>query len=536
MRNFASLIGARARWLPAVTAIALCSVVPTPADAQSPVRGGTLDYAVVGSPPTTDCHASNTFAVLHYLSPHYSLLVKFDQDKFPAVKSDLAESWTVGGDGLAYTFKLRPNVLFHDGSALTSADIKATFERLRKPPAGIVSANQALFQAVTDIETPDAATVVFKLSRPVSYFLAVLANPFNCVYSAAMLSVDPAYPAKQVMGTGAFVFEEHVPGSHWKAKRFDRYFLPERPYLDGFRAVTFSQGSAVATALQSGQVQAEFRGFPPAVRDRLKETMGDKLTVQESTWALSIALTFNTEKAPFNDVRVRRALNMAIDRWSGALNLAKIASVKSVGATQRPGSPWAATDDELAKLPGFSRDMAAARTEAKRLLQEAGHANLKFKLINRNVPDPYIPLGVFLLDQWRQIGVTAEHAPVDAKPWQQAIFSGEFEAILEFSNALVDDPELELTKYISRDRSQLNIARYIDRDLDGIFDRIVATTDQAERLKLTRAFETRLYDQSYMMPVLWTQRITLQSSRLQGWRITPSHLINQDLVDVWLKP
>ena len=152
------------------------------------------------------------------------------------------------------------------------------------------------------------------------------------------------------------------------------------------------------------------------------------------------------------------------------------------------------------------------------------------------MPDPYIPLGVFLLDQWRQIGVTAEHAPVDAKPWQQAIFSGEFEAILEFSNALVDDPELELTKYISRDRSQLNIARYIDRELDGIFDRIVATSGVTERLKLTRAFETRLYEQSYMMPVLWTQRITLQSSRLHGWRITPSHLINQDLVDVWLKP
>ena len=536
MRRFARLIGSTALWLSVAMATSLSPVAAQSSLGSTPVRGGTLDYAVVGSPPSTDCHASNSFAVLHYVAPHYSLLVKFDQDKFPDVKGDLAESWTISPDGRVYTFKLRPNVLFHDGSALTSADLKATFERLRKPPAGIVSANQALFQAITDIETPDAATVVFKLSRPVGYFLAVLANPFNCVYSAARLALDPTNPAKEVMGSGAYVFEEHVPGSHWKGKRFDRYFLPGRPYLDGFRAVTFTQGAAIATGLQSGQVHAEFRGFAPAVRDRLKAAMGDKLDVQESIWALSIILVFNSEKAPFNDVRVRRALNIAVDRWSGAQNLAKIASVKAVGATQRPGSPWAASDAELIKLPGLSRDMVAARAEAKRLLQEADRAGLKFRFTNRNLPDPWIPIGVFLIDQWRQIGVTAEHQPLDAKPWQQAHYAGEFEASLEFTNALVDDPELEFIKYLSHDRSQMNTGRYIDRELDGIFDRIAASSDKAERLQLTRAFETRLYDQAYMMPVLWTQRITLMSSRVQGWRITPSHLINQDLVDVWLRP
>lgn len=507
-----------------------------PAAAQVPVKGGTLDYAVVGSPPTTDCHASNTFATVHYVSPHYSLLVKFDQDKFPEVKGDVAESWAVAPDGLSYTFKIRPGIVFHDGTALTSADVKASFDRLRQPPAGIVSANQALFSNITSIEAPDATTIVFKLGRPQGYFLAVLANPFNCIYSAAKLTQDPAYPAKQVMGSGPFEFVEHVPGAHWKGKRFDKYFMKDRPYLDGFRAVTFSQGSAIATGIQSGQVLGEFRGFPPAVRDRLVQAMGDKLHVQESIWALSIVLTFNASKPPFDDARVRRALNMSIDRWGGAPNLAKIASVKAVGATQRPGSPWAASDDDLAKLPGFARDIEKARAEARKLLEEAGKSGLKFKLMNRNVADPYIPLGVYLIDQWKRIGVEVEHQPVDAKPWQHAIYSGEFEAILEFSNALVDDPELELTKYISRDRSQHNTARYMDRELDGIFDKIVATRDATERKSLVRAFETRLYDQSYMMPILWTQRITLTSSRLKGWKITPSHLINQDLTDVWLTP
>ena len=503
---------------------------------QTPTRGGTLEFAVVGWPNTLDCHAATSYAVLHYVSPHYSLLVKFDQDRYPNVKGDVAESWQVSPDGRTYTFRLRPNVIFHDGTPLTSADVKASFERVWRPPAGVFSASQSLFSALAAIEAPDPATIVFRLSRPQSYFLAVIAYPANCIYSAARLAADPTQPSKEIMGTGPFVHGEHVQGSHWTGRRFDRYFLPDRPLLDGYRALAFSQNSAVATALQSGQVLAEFRGFAPPVRDRLKAAMGDKLTAQESTWALSIALTFNTERAPFGDARVRRALNMAIDRWTGAKSLAKIASLRAVGATQRPGSPWAATDEELAALPGFARDMDKARIEARRLLVEAGHPNLKFKLINRSIPDPYSPIGIFLLDQWRRIGVEVEHAPIELRAYDAARSSGEFEAMLEFTNALVDDPELELIKYVSRDRSQLNIARYIDRELDGLFDRITASPGDKERRALTRAFETRLYDQSYMMPVFWSERISLMSSRVKGWRITPSHLVNQDLVDVWLAP
>ena len=507
-----------------------------PLGAQTPVRGGTLEFAVVGWPNTFDCHSATSYAVLHYMSPHYSLLVKFDQDRYPQVKGDLAESWQVAPDGLTYTFKLRPNVVFHDGTPLTSVDVKASFDRLMAPPPGVVSASQALFDAVKSIAAPDPATIVFELKRPQPYFLSVIAYPANCIYSAKRLAADPLSPSKEVMGSGPFVHVSHVQGQDWIGKRFDKYFLADRPHLDGFRAVTFSQNSAVATALQSGQVMAEFRGFAPPVRDRLKAAMGDKLAVQESTWALSITLTFNSERAPFNDARVRRALNMAIDRWSAAENLSKIATVKSVGATQRPGSPWAASTDELTALPGFNKDMEAARTEARRLLAEAGQSKLKFKLANRGVPDPYTSVGVYLIDQWRRIGVEVEQQPLELKVYDVARAGGEFDAIVEYTNALVDDPELELIKYVSRDRSPLSFGRYVDRDLDSLFERIARSQDDAERRALTRAFEKRVADQAYMMPILWMQRITLMSSRIKGWRITPTHLVNQDLTEVWLAP
>lgn len=523
-------------WASLVGFIALGVALFAPVSAQERLRGGTLDFAVIGWPNTFDCHAANSFAVLHYIAPHYSLLVKFDPDRFPEVKGDLATSWHASPDGLAYTFKLRSGVVFHDGSPLTSGDVKASFDRMRSPPKGVISASQALFSNIAGIEAPDPATVVFRLKRPQSYFLSVIAYPFNCVLSAARLAADPSYPAQAVMGTGPFEHAGHTPGADWKGKRFESYFLSDRPYLDGYRAITFSQSSAVAAALQSGQVLAEFRSFSPPVRDRLRAAMGDRLAVYETIWALSIALSFNTERKPFDDARVRRALNLAIDRWAGAQNLSKIASVRRVGATQRPGSPWAATDAELTRLPGLGRDIEAARAEARRLLTEAGQTGLKVKLVNRNLPDPYIPIGVYLVDQWRRIGIEADHQAIDLRPWDQVRNSGEFDVLIEFTNALVDDPELELVKYISRDRSQSNVARYIDRDLDAIFDRIVATREPVARRQLVRDFETRLYDQAYAMPILWNERITLMSSRIKGWRTTPSHLINQDLVDVWLAP
>jgi peptide/nickel transport system substrate-binding protein len=240
----------------AALALAAALLWTATAPAQEPRRGGELVYAVVGSPPTTDCHAGTSFAVLHYISPHYSQLVRFDPEDFAKVKGDLAESWDVSEDGRTYTFRLRPNVVFHDGTKLTSADVKASFDRITAPPPGVVSAIRAHYANIAAVEAPNPGTVVFRLHRPQAPFLGLIANPFACILSAAKLAQDPTYPSKEVMGSGPFRFVEHVAGSHWVGRRFEQYFVPERPYLDGFRAVSFAQGSAIANALQ-GDTKAD---------------------------------------------------------------------------------------------------------------------------------------------------------------------------------------------------------------------------------------------------------------------------------------
>src|SRR5574342_852002 len=167
----------------------------------------------------------------------------------------------------------------------------------------------------------------------------------------------------------------------------------------------------------SSDLMIQFRGFSPAERDSLVQALGNKITVQESPWDCILMGVINHEKKPFDDKRVRRALTLALDRWEGSKALSRIAIVKDVAGIQVPGTPWATPPDELGKLAGYGRDINASRAEARRLLKEAGAENLSFTLLNRAVPQPYEPVGVWLIDQWRQIGVTVKQNVLESAAW-----------------------------------------------------------------------------------------------------------------------
>src|ERR1044072_8831258 len=140
--------------------------------------------------------------------------------------------------------KLHANVNFRDGSPFSADDVKASYDRIRNPPQGVVSVRQGLVADIDMIETPDPATVIFRLKRPNRALLYAFANPFNCIYSAAKLKENPLYPVRNVNGPGPFRLVEHVAGSHWSGERFKDYFKPSLPYLDGFRGAV-TQGAGV---------------------------------------------------------------------------------------------------------------------------------------------------------------------------------------------------------------------------------------------------------------------------------------------------
>jgi peptide/nickel transport system substrate-binding protein len=506
---------------------------PAASSEPAPKRGGTLEFAVTVEPGNYDCHSNTSFAFLHPIAPHYSTLLKFDAANYPEVVGDVAESWKISPDRLTYSFKLRPNVLFHDGSKLTSADVKASYERIVRPPPGVISARQVDYSAIGNIDAPDPRTVVFHLQWPEAAMLANFASPWNCIYSAAKLAEDPQFPKTHILGTGPFVFVEHAKGKYWRGRRWEKYFEPGRPYLDGYQA-DFMPPGEVIKAYQSGKIMAEFRGISPLQRDQLSEALGDRITFSESPWLSELLVVFNTKRAPFNDARVRRALSLAIDRWGAAERLQGTSFLKYVGGLMRPGSIWATPEASLLDLPGFSREIAASRSEARRLLADAGVHDLKLKLLVRGIPMPHFIGADLLAESWKKIGVTTTQQRLNIWDWQKIVDSGDFDVALDFAGDFYDDPTMQLTKYVPSDLSPVDFSGAQDRFLDALFIGQAMTTDQRERAKIVRDFERHALTEAYSVPLLWWNRIVATSSKLKGWHITPSHFIGQDLTDVWL--
>ncbi len=504
------------------------------AAAETPKRGGILNFAVVAEPPNYDCHASQTFALLHPISPMYSYLVKYDSSQGGKIIGDLAKSWTISTDGLKYTFKLHDGVKFHDGSPLTSADVKATFERIANPPPGVVSLRKSTMADVANIDVPDATSIVFNLKTVNASMLDNLASPFNCVFSAAKLKIDPKFPEKTVLGSGAFQFVEYARGSHLITKRFDGYFRKGLPYLDGYK-VLFVKSSAVVPGMLGGQFDVEFRGRTPSERDQLLNSPEkDKWVLHEGPWATVDIVIFNTTQKPFDDPRVRRALSLAIDRWGGNEALSKITFVKATGGFLRPGFEYALPEAELLKIPGYDRDIEKSRAEARRLLKEAGVADLKIKLHNRTVAEPYTPIGIFLIDQWKRIGVTVEHSQVETSPYFASLVDGKFDVALYPVTVPADEITAQHQSYLTNTKAPISYSRHTDTKLDDLWVQQSGTLDPVKRKALVHEFERHLLTQNYSLSINWWQRIIVHHKKVKGWHFSPSHFQGQDLIEVWL--
>ena len=126
--------------------------------AETPRRGGVLLAVIGADAPSLDCHQESTFACIQIVAPIYNLLLQIDPHDYPKVVGDLATEWKIAPDGLTYTFKIRQGVKFHDGSPLTAADVKATYDKIVFPPQGTRSVRKEHYTAISKIEAPDAST------------------------------------------------------------------------------------------------------------------------------------------------------------------------------------------------------------------------------------------------------------------------------------------------------------------------------------------------------------------------------------------
>ena len=508
------------------------------AQAQTPRNGGELVFPVPSEPPSYDGHREETFGLIHPIAPFYNTLLRVDPNDRSGTKPapSLAESWTVSADGKTYTFKIRQGVKFHDGSEMTSKDIKASYDKIIFPPAGVGSTRKGQYADVQAVEAPDATTIVFRLKEPSGSFIASLLSPYNFIYKAEILAKDMHWYEKNVMGTGPFTFVEHVKGSHVVGKKNPNYWDKGKPHLDGFRAIFTNSSSAEVAAIRGERAHIQFRGFSPKDRDSLKAALGDKITVQESPWDCILLGAMNHEKKPFDDKRVRRALTLALDRHTGSKALSQIAIVKEVAGVQVPGTPFATPPAELNKLAGYWTDAEKSRAEARRLLKEAGVPDgFSFTFKNRGVPMPYEPLGVWMIDQWRRVVLNVKQEVIEAAAYFGVLRKGDFEVAMDFQCGYIVEPDLDMYKFLSVDKNPANYGRYKDPVLDDLYDKQSRETNPEKRKQIVRQFEKRVLDEEthYFMTLQW-HRIIPHSSKVKGWTVTPSHYLNNTLDTVWL--
>jgi peptide/nickel transport system substrate-binding protein len=502
--------------------------------AEEPRRGGVLQVALAADPPSLDAQQEQTFAVTQPMSAVYNNLVVLDPHNYPEVIGDVAKSWTISDDHLTYTFTLHEGIKFHDGSELTSADVKASWEKVVFPTEGVISPRRGNYQMIKSIEAPDRNTVVFRLHHPSPPIMTHLAHPANFIYPKKYLDTDPHYFKNHAVGSGPYKLKNYVRGSYVELERNPDYWKKGLPYLDGLKYFIIVDTSARATALRGGRVDIELRFLPPGDVDAIKQSLGDKIVPAKIQNIGTFGVTLNVDKKPFDDERVRKALTLAIDRYDLVKTLAPITNLEHVGGIMPPTGQWAISQEELETFPGFSRDHAANLREAKRLLAEAGYPNgFKTVLTNRNIKMPYIDLAVYLISAWKKIGVEAEHKVEETATWSQSRVNRDFELLLDpYGSTLVGDPDEMLDKFVTGQPE--NWGRMSDPVVDQLFAAQTKEMDEQKRIQLVKEIQKRLLEKVWRIPGAFTTRIEVRTARLRNYEPMPSHWNNRRFEDAWL--
>jgi len=502
--------------------------------AQAPRRGGVLLAVIGADPPSLDPHQESTFANIELVAPLYSTLLQIDPYHYPKIIGDVASEWKISPDGLTYTFKIRSGIRFHDGSPLTAADVKASYDKIIFPPAGVRSVRKNAYTAVERVEASDAGIVIFTLKFPSASLLANLASPWNVIFPKKYLDQDPNYFKTHAIGSGPFRFKAYTRGSTFEGERNPDYFVKDRPYLDGYKFYISPETSVRAAAIRSGRAYIEFRDLPNAEVEAIKKQLGDKVVVQETPMTGEWGVAVNNTAKPFDDVRVRKALSLGIDRYTMSTVLYPLTGLKFVGGLMRPGSEWAMPVAELEKLPGFGHNIEQNRVEARRLLAEAGYPHgLKVVLKNRNVRLPYQDFAVFLIQEWRKIGIEVEHRPLETAAWfSDGQDTGNFQLIVAPAVEFMDDPDQFLGRYATG--STQNWGRFSDPRIDDLFSSQARSRDPAERKRLINEMEKVVLEKAYYIPGLWWSRNLVQWAKVKNYVAPPNHYTNQKLQDVWL--
>ena len=472
--------------------------------ADQPKRGGTLRVSYGNEIAHLDFHTAPGYEMMWVAMNVGCGLVNITPDgKFVG---DAAESWQISPDGLLYTFKLKKNVLFHDGTKVDAAAVKFSIDRLMDPATG--SGMRTFYESVQSVEAVDPLTVQIRLKHPYAFMLHMLAGYRTglIIYSPAATQKFSVEDRKQgkpgaVIGCGPFKLVEWVKGSHLAMDRFDKYFEPGLPYLDRVLIRVIKDPTFEMAAFKNGEIDF-IASFSPEHVDtmRAQSPKAQIMTGKETTPMLAAMRVtipkdgkpMSKERVPhpiFNDIRVRKAVGCyGIDRKE----IVKI-------AFKGQATPW------LGIIPPGTMDTVDVTAmcpydpaKAKALLAEAGYGPQKpltFELMTNTEKSVFNVIATVIKEQMSRFGVTANIRLVDKVTWMTAANQdGPWDMYVEDLLSLLT---LDSNAFLSTTQASWNHTRHTDTKVDDFYARYARELDPVRRKAIAKEFQEFSADKLY---------------------------------------
>jgi peptide/nickel transport system substrate-binding protein len=472
--------------------------------AQTPKRGGTLRVSYGNEIANLDFHTAPGYEMMWVAMNVGCSLVNITPDgKFTG---DAAESWQTSPDGLLYTFKLRKNILFHDGTPMDAAAVKFNIDRMRDPATK--SGMRPFYEPVHSVEVLDPQTVQVRLKQPYAFFMHMLA-----AYRTGLTLLSPASIQKftaddrkqgkpgSIIGCGPFKYVEWVKGSHLLMERFDKYFQPGLPYLDKVLIRVIKDPVTEMAAFKAGEIDF-IASFSPEHVDTMKaqNPKAQIMTGKETTpmvAAMKVTVPkdgkpMSPDRAPhpiFGDLRVRKAIGCyGIDRQEIVKIAFKGQATPWVGMAP-PGTLESVNVNHLCPYD---------QAKAKALLAEAGYGPSKpltLELMADTEKSVFNVIATVIKEQLARIGVTANIRLVDKVSWMNTTLQdGPWDMYVEDLLSLIT---LDSNGYLSNSTSVWSHPRHNDTRVDEYYARYARELDAAKRKAIAKEFQEFMVDRMY---------------------------------------
>jgi len=500
----------------------------------NPKRGGTLTIAFGVTTSNYDMQQGAANAVLCHM---YNNLIRLNiVDGLKTIVPDLAEKWDMTPDGLNYTFKLRSGVQFHDGAVLTSADVVATYNRMISPPMGIVSLLKDRFSNVSKVEAVDPLTVRFTLSQPSAIFLLVLTDTTQAIYAKKTLDANnnDLRKVQVAPGTGPFMFKSYKEAEAWTLVKNPNYWNKDLPYLDTLQLIHVAAWSDRGTAVLTGQADMSWNVSKETWDEGAKKSDTTKTNRVGSFGAYEVII--NTKQKPFDDPRVRRAINLALNK-QGLIEAFSTQEQIDLSRWVPHGGEFATPRDKIATIPGYRADKTQDIADAKKLLADAGFPNgiPGVELLSASVAPHAEVMAPAIQDQLkRTLNIEIKIRVAERSILVESEKAGRFTLVLDTPSGPLADFSPIANTYFKTGGSQ-NFGSYSNAKFDDLLKQSDAESDSMKRRVLLDQMQDMLDQDPPWLFIGYTDHLLMWRSYVKGLALDKRAISEWSRVDTaWL--